>query len=114
MVERNKPVVEFSTKQEPLVAVKWRERPSTPSIYPQRLFMGPKYNAATSLEELGSTKTYRKKKRALKRVKVPNLAQATKQEQLVAVKERERRPPLLQYMPKGSSWVPNTMLQQHA
>ena len=26
--------------------------------------MGPKYNAATSLEELGSTKTYRRSKRA--------------------------------------------------
>ena len=29
-------------------------------------FMGPKYNDATSLEELGSTKTYRRSKRASK------------------------------------------------
>ena len=38
--------------------------------------MGPKYNAATSFEEMGNTKQYRKSKRLSKRVKeVPNLAQ---------------------------------------
>ena len=30
-------------------AVKGRERLTTPSIYAQRLFMGPKYNTATSI-----------------------------------------------------------------
>ena len=36
-----------AAKSELLVAVKWRERPSIPSIYVQRLLMGPKYNVAT-------------------------------------------------------------------
>ena len=39
---------------------------------------------------MGSTKTYRRSKRAPKRVKVPNLTQAAKSELLVAVKGRER------------------------
>ena len=52
--------------------------------------MGPKYNAAISLEELESTKTYRRSKFASKRVKVPNLAQTAKSELLVAVKGRDR------------------------
>src|SRR6056300_1313293 len=34
-----------------------------PSIYAQRLSMGPKYNVATSREELGRTVTYRRSKR---------------------------------------------------
>src|SRR5210317_1023694 len=73
-----------------LVAVKWRERPSIPSIYAQRLLMGPKYNVATCVEELGSTTSYWRSKRLSKRVEVPNLAQAAKSELLVAVKWRER------------------------
>ena len=52
--------------------------------------MGPKYNVATSIEEMESTKIYRRSKHALKRVKVPNLAQVAKLELLVAVKGRER------------------------
>ena len=55
--------------------------------------MSPKYNAATSLEELGSTtNTYRRSKCAStsNRVEVPNLAKAAKSELLVAVEERER------------------------
>src|SRR5210317_1419131 len=55
-------------------AVKWRERPSTPSIYAPRLLMGPKYNVATCVEELGSTKSYWRSKHLSKRVEVPNLA----------------------------------------
>ena len=34
-------------------AVKGRERPTIPSMYAQMLFMGPKYNTATCLEEFG-------------------------------------------------------------
>src|SRR6056300_1099770 len=79
-----------SAKLELLVAVKWRERPSIPSIYAQRLLMGPKYNVATCVEELGSTKSYWRSKRPLKRVEVPNLAMAAKSELLVALKGRER------------------------
>ena len=54
--------------------------------------MSPKYNAATSLEELGSTNIYRRSKCAStsNRVEVPNLAKAAKSELLVAVEERER------------------------
>ena len=52
--------------------------------------MGPKYNVATCVEELGSTKSYWRSKRLSKRVEVPNLAQAAKSELLVAVKGRER------------------------
>jgi hypothetical protein len=47
-----------------ILNIKGKERHTIPLIYAQRLFMGPKYNAATSLEELGSTKTYRRSKRA--------------------------------------------------
>ena len=32
--------------------------PSNPSIYAQRLFIGFKYNIATSFDEIGITKTY--------------------------------------------------------
>src|SRR6056300_16808 len=79
-----------AAKSELLVAVKRRERPSIPSIYAQRLLMGPTYHVATCVEELGSTKSYWRSKRLSKRVKVPNLAQAAKSELLVAVKRRER------------------------
>ena len=79
-----------AAKSELLVAVKWRERPSIPSIYAQRLLMGPKYNVATCVEELGSTKSYWRSKRLSRRVEVPNLALAAKSELLVAVKGRER------------------------
>ena len=65
-----------------------RERSTIPSIYAQRLFMGHPNNVATCVEELGSTKTYGRSKHALKRVKVPNLAQATSLLS-VAVKGRE-------------------------
>ena len=79
-----------AAKSELLVAVKGRERPSIPSIHAQRLLMGPKYNVATCVEELNSTKSYWRSKRHSKRVKVPNLAQPAKLELLVAVKWRER------------------------
>src|SRR5210317_23264 len=79
-----------AAKLELLVAAKWKERPSIPSIYAQRLPMGPKYNVATCIEELGSTKSYWRSKRLSKRVKITNLAQAAKLELLVAVKWRER------------------------
>ena len=55
---------------------------------------------------------------AFKRVNVPNMAQAETPhwtlELLVAVKGkgRERPPAFLQYMHKGSAWVPYTMQQQ--
>ena len=52
--------------------------------------MGPKYNVATCVEELGGTKSYWRSKRLSKRVEVPNLAQPAKLELLVAVKWRER------------------------
>ena len=48
--------------------------------------MGPKYNDATSSEDMGSTKTCSRSKRALKRVKVPNLAQAVDLEKFGAIK----------------------------
>src|SRR6056300_1221387 len=79
-----------AAKSELLVAVKWRGRRSIPSIYAQRLLMGPKYNVATCVEELGSTTSYWRSKRPSKRVEAPNLAQAAKSELLVAVKWRGR------------------------
>ena len=77
-------------KSEMIVAVTGRERHTIFSIYAQRLLMGPKYNSATSLEELGSNKIYRRSKCASKMVEVPNLAQAAKLELFVDVKERKR------------------------
>ena len=71
------------------VAVKWRERSTIPSIHAQRLFMGHQNNVATCVEELGSTKTYRRSKHVSKRPRVPNLAQVAS-ELSVAVKGRER------------------------
>ena len=75
---------------------------------------GPKYNAATSIEELGCTKTYRSSKRALKRIEVPNLAQAVthwssthKLELFVAVKGRKRPNIPSHIILKCYSWVPN-------
>ena len=65
-----------AAKSELLVAMKGREWHTIPSIYAQRLPMGFKYNVATCVEELGSTKTYWRSKHLLKRTKVPNLAQA--------------------------------------
>src|SRR6056300_1050782 len=59
------------------VAMKGRERSTIPSIHAQRLFMGHENNVATCVEELGCTKTYRRGKCASKRVKEPNLAQAS-------------------------------------
>src|SRR6056300_1248499 len=78
-----------TAKSELLVAMKGREWYTTPSIYFQRLLMGPKYDVATCVEELGSTKPYWRSKRISKRSKVPNLAQAAKLELLVAMKGRE-------------------------
>ena len=54
------------------------------------MVMGLEYSAAASFEELESSKTYRTSKCALKRVNVPNLAQAAKSELLVTVKERTK------------------------
>src|SRR5210317_1986920 len=51
-----------AAKSELLVAVKGRERPTITSIYVQRLFMSYENNVATCVEELGSTKTYRRSK----------------------------------------------------
>ena len=50
-----------TAKSELLVAVKGRERSTIPSMYAQRLFMGHQNNVATFVEELGSTKTYRRR-----------------------------------------------------
>ena len=58
-----------TAKLELFVVVTGRIRHRIPSTYALRLFMGPEYNAATSLEELGSTKTDMRSKRASKRVK---------------------------------------------
>ena len=63
-----------------------RRMPSIPSIYVQRVLMGPKYNVTTSREELDCTITYRRSKRHSKRAKVPNLAQAAKSEPFAPVK----------------------------
>src|SRR6056300_1450240 len=67
-----------SSQTDTFAPVKGRPGQSIPSIYAQRLLMGPKCNGATCVEELGSTKTYWRSKRHLKRAKVPNLAQAAK------------------------------------
>ena len=67
-----------AAKSELLVAMKWRERQSTPPIYFHRLPMGPKYNVATCVEEKKSTKSYWRSKRLSKRAEVPNLARAAK------------------------------------
>ena len=56
-----------AAKSELLVAVKWRKRPSIPSIYAQRLPMGPKYNVATCVEELKSTKSYLRRANVIQR-----------------------------------------------
>ena len=72
-----------------MVAMKGREWHTIPSIYAQRLFMGHENNVATCVEELGSTKTYRRSERASKRTRIPNLVTA-KSELSVAVNGRER------------------------
>ena len=61
-----------AAKSELFAPVKRRQRPSIPSIYAQRLLMGPKYNVATAREELTCTQTYWRSKRPLKRAQVPN------------------------------------------
>ena len=88
-----------------------RRGTSIPSIYAQRLPMGPKYNVATGREELGSTISYWRSKRHSKRAKVPNLVQAAKSEPSAPARGGKGHP-FLQYMPKGFPWDPNTMLQQ--
>ena len=77
-----------AAKSEPFAPVKRSRRPSIPSIYAQRLPMGPKYNAATGREELDFTITYRRSKRHSKRAKVPNPAQAAKSEPFAPAKRR--------------------------
>ena len=49
-----------AAKSELFFSVTGIKRPTITSIYALRLHLGHKYNAATSLEELGSTKTYRR------------------------------------------------------
>ena len=68
--------------------------------------MGHQNNVATCVEELGSTKTYRRSECAPKRTRIPNLVTA-KSELSVAVNLciGGRGPPFLQYMPKSSSWI---------
>ena len=63
-----------------MFAVKGRERLIILSVYAQMLFMGPTYNVATNLEEWERAPNHiqERSKRASKRVKVPNLAQAAK------------------------------------
>src|SRR5210317_1363913 len=78
-----------AAKSEPFAPVKRRQGTSIPSIYAQRLPMGPKDNDATSREELGRTTTYRRSKRHLKRAKVPNLAQTAKSEPFAPLKRRQ-------------------------
>ena len=73
--------------------------------------MGPKYNAATAREELGSTISYWRSIRHPKRARVPNLAQAAKSEPFAPTRGGKGHP-FLQYMPKDFPWDPNTMLQQ--
>ena len=63
-----------AAKSEPFAPVKRRKGTSIPSIYVQRLPMGPKYNVETSREELGRTITYQRSKCLSKWAKVPNLA----------------------------------------
>ena len=79
-----------AAKLEPFAPLKRRQRPSIPSIYAQRLLMGPKYNVATRVEELICTQTYWRSKRHPKRAKVPNLAQAAKLELFSPLKRRQR------------------------
>ena len=61
------PSLAKAAKSELLVVVKERKRHTIPSIYAQRLFMGPKYKAATSLEKLGSTPKHTGRVNALQR-----------------------------------------------
>ena len=50
--------------------------------------MGPKYNVATTREELDRTITYWRSKRQSRRVNVPNPAQAAKFEPFAPAKRR--------------------------
>ena len=74
-----------AAKLEPFAPHKRRQGTSIPSIYVQRLPMGPKYNVATGREELNYTISYWRSKRHSKRARVPNLAQAAKSEPFVPV-----------------------------
>ena len=69
---KSAPNLAQAAKSEHFVPVKRRQGTSIPSIYAQRLPMGPKYNVATCIEELGCTNTYRRSKHLSKRAKVPN------------------------------------------
>src|SRR5210317_119839 len=75
-----------AAKSEPFVTMKWICRQSIPSIYAQKLLMGPKYNIATCVKDLGTTNTSRSSNHLSKRAKVPNLAQAAKSEPFVTMK----------------------------
>src|SRR6056300_625526 len=74
---------------EPFAPCKRRRGTSIPSIYAQRLPMGPKYNVATGREELGTNISYWRSKRHSKRARVPNLAQASKSEPFAPRKSRQ-------------------------
>ena len=65
-------------------------RPSIPSICVQRLLLGPKYNVATSFEEID---------------RAPNIYRGSKLYISISKRGGEGHP-FLQYMSKGSSWVP--------
>ena len=67
-----------AAKLDPFALVIRRYRPSIPSLYSKRLPIGSKLNVATRVEELGSTKAYRRSKHLSKRAKVPNLYKAAK------------------------------------
>ena len=62
-----------AAKLELRVVVEERIWTIIPSIYAQRLLMGIKYNVATCLEKLGSTKSCWRSKRLSKRAKEPIL-----------------------------------------
>src|SRR6056300_340670 len=88
-------------------------RSSIPSIYAQRLLMGPKCNGATDREEFSCTtnipyeQTFSEEGQSAKQTwpRHPN-------PNPLPPCEARKSHPFLQYMPKGSSWVPNAMVQQ--
>ena len=74
--------------------------------------MGSKYNVATCVEELGSTISYWRSKRLSKRVKCQTWPRQPNRSCWLLRSGGKGHPFLqFQYMPKGSPWGPNTMLQ---